>query len=174
MLATDNQYEYNGYYAFHDQVRFYWDTKDLEAAITEFSHTGGTVEELKEFVETHRFLIHQKSETNPSLYTGCWRITIDPYTGAVVINAARTLTAQEKKEGVEYPDYTGLEILTMELQREKELSLLWLVLHEHGWKVGYVDPYFDDQSDVADDTVRLADKVGFFDVDSQDSYSFLT
>jgi ribosomal protein S12 methylthiotransferase len=55
MLATDNQYEYNGYYAFHDQVRFYWDTKDLEAAITEFSHTGGTVEELKEFVRWARF-----------------------------------------------------------------------------------------------------------------------
>ena len=100
------------------------------------------------------------------MYTGCWRITLDPYTGAVVINAARTLTEQEKKEGVEYPDYTGLEILTMELQREKELSLLWLVLHEHGWKVGYVDPYFDAKSDVTDDTVRLADKVGFFDVDS--------
>ena len=73
-----------------------------------------------------------------------------------------------------YPDYTGMEILQNELKREHELSLLWLILHEHGWNVGYVDPYCNPNANLYDDSIQLADKVYTFEVDSQDCYSFIT
>ena len=76
------------------------------------------------------------------------------------------MTEEEKKQGITYPDYTGTEILDMELKREHELSLMWLILHEHGWKVGYVDPYVMQYPVYPDDKIQLADKVGFFEVDS--------
>ena len=183
MLATDNTYEYKdletqqyvGYNMFRDMVRFYWDTTELEMALADFGeHTDGSVEALQEYAEEHRFLIHQPSPTNPNVFTGCWRITLDPDSGDVIIDPTRWLTEEEAKQGVTYPDYTGLEILEMELKREHELSLMWLILHEHGWNVGYVDPYIDSASSVPGDNVRLADKSDTFEVDSQDIYSFLT
>lgn len=174
LLATDNAYELDGYYVAHDSVRFYWDTSDLEKAIVEFQETDGSVAALKEFVKTHRFLIYRQSETNPGLNVGCWRITANAETMGIDIDASHTLTEQEKKDGVTYPDYTGTEILNMELQRERELSLLWLVLHEHGWKVGHVDPYIDATSDDKTDRIKLAERSGSFEIDSQNIYAFLT
>jgi hypothetical protein len=79
--------------------------------------------------------------------------------------------------------YYADQVLERELQRERELSLMWLILHEHDWEVGYVDPWVTtetvDQNEwdkivIDDDKVRLADKTGMFEVDSQDIYSFIT
>ena len=155
MLAVDNTFDNNGYNAFHDQVLFYRDTDALENAIEEFSETDGSVEALKTFIT--------QKQTN----YGCWRITLDN-------NNEWQINSKVDPDDEESDDYTGTEILNLELQRQHELSLLWLILHEHGWNVGFVDPYVDLESELEDDRVPLANKVGFFQVDSQDIYSFLT
>lgn len=66
-------------------------------------------------------------------------------------------------------NYSLTEILDRELERQHQLSFLWLVLNEHNWKVGYIDDYVD-----TDTSTPLKDMVGKFEVDSQDIYSFLT
>ena len=71
-------------------------------------------------------------------------------------------------------DFTVRQILLNEVKREKDLSLMDLILSETGWHVGYVDPTIDFSSDIEDDWVPLANRIGRFEVDSQDVYSFLT
>ena len=155
MLATDNTYDTNGYKMFRDRVLFYRDTTLLEAAIEEFAETDGSVGALKEFI------------TEKGRNYGCWRIALDE-------NNEWQIESKIDPDDEESGDYTGTEILANELKRQHELSLLWLILHEHGWNVGFVDPYVDLQSELDDDKIPLANKTGFFQVDSQDIYSFLT
>ena len=155
MLAVDNTFDNNGYNAFHDQVLFHRDTTLLENAIEEFSQTDGSIQALKTFI------------TSKGMNYGCWRITLDD-------NNEWQINSKINPDDEESGDYTGAEILEMELQRQHQLSLLWLILHEHGWNVGYIDTYTDQQSELEDDRIPLANKVGYFQVDSQDIYSFLT
>ena len=150
ILATDNTYDLSGYSIPRDNILFYRDTTALEQAIEEFAETDGSVEALKTFAETH-----------PAVFSS-WRITRGE--NGIEIDATNS---------TETP-YTGTEILELELQRQHELSFLWLVLHEHNWGIGYVDPYIDPTSDLEDDRIPLAKKVGKFEIDSQDIYSFLT
>lgn len=167
MLATDNTYDNNGYKMFRDRVLFYRDTTALENAIKEFAETDGSVEALKEFAKTHAEIVYQDLGNN--VHTGCWRITYNVDKQVIEIEDKVEPDNEESDER-----YTGTEILENELKREHELSLLWLILHEHGWNVGYVDPWFDANSELEDDHIPLANKTGFFQVDSQDIYSFLT
>lgn len=81
-------------------------------------------------------------------------------------------TGEDDDEEVTY--YTLQEVLELQLQRMKELSLLHLILEDTGWTPGYVDPWFDLNSDNENDHVPLADQIGLFEVTSQDVYSFLT
>lgn len=74
----------------------------------------------------------------------------------------------EEQEG------TVREMLIRERERLHELSFLDLVLKETGWKVGYVDTYYNESSDIPEERLILADQVGYFQVDSQDVYSFIT
>ena len=164
MLATDNTYDNNGYKMFRDRVLFYRDTTLLEAAIEEFAETDGSVEALKEFAKTHAEIIYQ--DLGNGIHSGCWRITYKDEQ----VEIESKIDPDDEESG----DYTGTEILANELKRQHELSLLWLILHEHGWNVGFVDPYVDLQSELDDDKIPLANKTGFFQVDSQDIYSFLT
>ena len=164
MLATDNTYDNNGYKMFRDRVLFYRDTTLLEAAIEEFAETDGSVEALKEFAKTHAEIIYQ--DLGNGIHSGCWRITYKDEK----VEIESKIDPDDEESG----DYTGTEILANELKRQHELSLLWLILHEHGWNVGFVDPYVDSQSELDDDKIPLANKTGFFQVDSQDIYSFLT
>lgn len=164
MLATDNTYDTNGYKMFRDRVLFYRDTTLLEAAIEEFAETDGSVEALKEFAKTHAEIIYQN--LGNGIHSGCWRITYKDEK----VEIESKINPDDEESG----DYTGTEILANELKRQHELSLLWLILHEHGWNVGFVDPYVDLQSELDDDKISLANKTGFFQVDSQDIYSFLT
>ena len=150
ILATDNTYNLSGYSIPYDNVRFYRDTQALEQAIEEFKSTDGSVHALAEFATTH-----------PAVFSS-WRITQGE--DGVEIDASNQSGG----------NYSGTEILDLELQRQKELSFLWLVLHEHNWGIGYIDPYVDLSSDLEDDRIPLAQKVGRFEVDSQDIYSFLT
>ena len=167
MLATDNTYDNNGYKMFRDRVLFYRDTTLLENAIEEFAETDGSVEALKEFAKTHAEIVYQDLGNN--VHSGCWRITYNVDKQVIEIEDKVEPDNEESDER-----YTGTEILENELKREHELSLLWLILHEHGWNVGYVDPWFDANSELEDDHIPLANKTGFFQVDSQDIYSFLT
>ena len=164
ILATDNTYDNNGYKMFRDRVLFYRDTTLLEAAIEEFAETDGSVEALKEFAKTHAEIIYQ--DLGNGIHSGCWRITYKDEK----VEIESKIDPDDEESG----DYTGTEILANELKRQHELSLLWLILHEHGWNVGFVDPYVDLQSELDDDKIPLANKTGFFQVDSQDIYSFLT
>lgn len=150
ILATDNTYNLGGYSIPYDNVRFYRDTQALEQAIEEFKSTDGSVHALAEFATTH-----------PAVFCS-WRIT----QGSEGVE----IDAKNESGG----NYTGTEILDLELQRQHELSFLWLVLHEHNWGIGYIDPYVDLSSELEDDRIPLAQKVGRFEVDSQDIYSFLT
>ena len=85
-----------------------------------------------------------------------------------------TLVVNQADAEDETITYSLTEVIEREIQRQKELSLMYLILHEHGWEVGYVDPTVLPDSDIEDDRIPLADKVGYFDKDSQDIYSFLT
>ena len=142
MLATDNTYDLSGYSLPRDNVRFYRDTSKLENAIEEFSHTDGSVASLATFAETH-----------PEVFSS-WRIT-QGEDGIEIDASSDTGTP-----------YTGTEILQMELDRQRELSFLWLILHEHNWGIGYVDPYVDPSSELDDDRTPLPDKVGRFEIGS--------
>lgn len=75
---------------------------------------------------------------------------------------------QEERTG------TVKHILRRERQRLKDLSFLDLVLKETGWQVGYVDITYNPNSEDESERERLADRVGYFQVDTQDVYSFLT
>ena len=150
ILATDNTYDVSGYSIPRDNILFYRDTTELEKAIKEFSETDGSVEALAKFAETH-----------PIVFSS-WRITKGD-------NGVEIDSTNESGG-----DYTGTEILDLELARQHELSFLWLVLHEHNWNIGYVDPYVDLSSELDDDRIPLAKKVGKFEIESQDIYSFLT
>lgn len=85
-----------------------------------------------------------------------------------------TLVVDQTDKEDETVTYSLTEVIQREIQRQKELSLMYLILHEHGWTVGYVDPTVLPDSEIEDDRIPLANKVGYFDKDSQDIYSFLT
>lgn len=70
----------------------------------------------------------------------------------------------------EYETYSLVELIQMEIQRMKDLSLLDQILLEcPSWTVGFVDKYIDE-----DYPKFLCDEVGSFEIDSQDVYSLLT
>ena len=75
--------------------------------------------------------------------------------------------------GVDEP-LTIKETIERETLRQNQLSFLWLVLHEHGWSVGTVDTYVDPSSSNPADREYLRNRIGRFEVDTQDVYSFLT
>ena len=70
----------------------------------------------------------------------------------------------------EYETYSLAELIEMETQRMKDLSLLDQILLEcPSWKVGFVDRFTDEET-----PNFLCDEVGSFEIDSQDVYSLLT
>ena len=71
-------------------------------------------------------------------------------------------------------DYTLAEIIDLELQRQKDLSLLDFIADHYGWRVGFVDDSVVADSDVEDDRIPLSQKTGSFQVDSQNAYTFMT
>jgi len=85
-----------------------------------------------------------------------------------------TLVVDQTGEDGVTPTYSLADVLQREIDRQNELSLMYLILHEHGWEIGYVDPTVVPDSDIEDDRIPLAEKVGYFEKDSQDIYSFLT
>lgn len=70
--------------------------------------------------------------------------------------------------------YTIPELLDIELQRQKGLSLLDYVLSDTDWHVKFVDDYTDSTTDNEDDAIMLSEKIMRFEIDSSNVYSFLT
>lgn len=72
-------------------------------------------------------------------------------------------------------EYTAYEIAKLEYDRIKGLSLLDLVLSDiPDWSVGTVDrSLYDTHTDINGSQILLENEVGWFEIDSQDVYTFL-
>jgi hypothetical protein len=102
----------------------------------------------------------QKITLNTYVYIFKDKDTLSNY----LINNNMSLTYEE------YETYSLVELIELEIQRMKDLSLLDQILLEcPSWKVGTVDWYVDDEF-----PEPLYDDVGAFEIDSQDVYSLLT
>lgn len=87
---------------------------------------------------------------------------------AVDVDVSYTDEYGEEQEG------SVKEVMIRERERMHDLSFLDLVLEETGWKVGFIDPLYKPTSEDASEREKLADRIGYFSVDSQDVYSFIT
>jgi len=65
------------------------------------------------------------------------------------------------------------EMLELELLRQKDLSLMDVILEDTDWTVGFVDDSVLSESDDEDDLIPLKDKVGCFEIGSSNVYNFL-
>lgn len=172
-LAIDNTYEKDEYTLFHNQVLFYRDTRDLEALTAEFKELPDdqqTVSKLDELWTTKYPNAFYYEPHGTYMTFSAWRLSRDEDQN-LQIDLAYHADGDDEDQ-LSY--YTIAEFLDIEIQRMKELSFLDLVLCEHGWKIGFVDPYSNSKSDIEDDQIPLAYKVGFFEIQTQDIYSFLT
>ena len=186
-----------------ENVRFYRDTSDLEYVIESFFHGNGTKQQLLDLITNYPCIMNSwritfnLQEFDQAMQSACAigeaqgkdMSVLRSYIGNVKIQQDAFSISRLYPEILDYTtaldvdltnpnnpehDYTVKEILLNEVQREKDLSLMDLILRETGWHVGYVDPTIDLASDVEDDLIPLANRVGRFEVDSQDVYSFLT
>lgn len=159
MIATDNQYRVEGTdsYLPWEGVYFYRDTTQLEAALA-LMDENTTEQELLALMSTY-----------PDIKNS-WRVTEKD--GTITIDYSCETQSYDTVNG-EYTytttEITPYQLVERELERERHTSLLWLVLNEFGWDVGYIDPVTN-----AEVETPLANEIGMFDVDSQDVYSFLT
>ena len=199
MLATDNTYPIDDFTMFRDQVKFYRDTTQYAALSEAYKNGGG---DLKDYIEDYPDILSSwRIDFNYDTFDsaidsaiadmqaeGKDTGAIASFKGKVKTRSVATNLCREYKQLRRYVDividntdafddkvtYTTQEIIDREWARQNELSFLWCVLHEHGWTVGYVDNVGNPQGATAEDRERLPDRIGMFDVDSQDIYSFLT
>lgn len=203
MLATDNTYLIDDFTMFRENVKFYRDTTDLSQLSADFKASGGSsIADLRDMLYTHPgILTSWRVDFNYETFDNAIRSTIaeyeqegkstsviSQYIGKIKDKGAAVTLTKVFPEILKYADiivdqkdaidetitYTAQEVIDRELARQNELSFLYLVLHEHGWTVGYVDPTIKPGSDNPADLEKLADRIGTFEVDTQDIYSFLT
>lgn len=212
MLAVDNKFLYNDYYAYHDRVVLYRDTSryqeladifrmdenstvedlrrylyyypelenfwrldfdydrldaDLQSAADHYRSLGRT--STAEYLEGKINTIHKGDEDKKAQ-------TLEVTATAPLLRQFIHITFNVKHEDPDNPldqgEYTIQEVLDMEVQRMKELSLLTILLEDHGWSVGTIDPSVRINS--LGQRVPLAYENGQFQVDTQDLYSFIT
>lgn len=203
MLAPDNTYEVVGYKLPHDNIRFYRDTTDIEELIDALPPNATKEDLIQLIQEHHytcmfkswRFQFDMdsfNSALNPTIAyyqsKGVDTTDLEQCIDADISSSEAYELIMVYPELLTYidnydidvkdPDHSDLEInmnelFDLELQREKKLSFLDLVLEETGWKPGYIDPSYDLSSDDLEEQIPLSDKVGKFEVESQDVYSFL-
>ena len=98
----------------------------------------------------------------------------------VVDNSVKIDLSHNDPDEKDQPDYTVKEVLKRELKRQKELSLLSLVLEAHDWHVGEIDMNRLTKEESAlqaggiETNGLLMNQVGKFDANNKDIYSFLT
>lgn len=203
MLATDNTYPMDEFTMFREQVRFYRDTTNLQALSKAFKDGNkSTVEDLEAMLPDYPQILgswrinFDYTTIDTAIQSGAdeLRDKGEPYAGLLarkghvkdkdtamlvigdypVLLKYIDIIVDQKDAFDESITYTIQEIIDRETARQNQLSFLYLVLHEHGWDVGYVDTYTDPTSEQTADRELLKDRIGKFSVDNQDIYSFLT
>lgn len=203
MLATDNTYDESGYTLFREQVKFYRDTAQLEDLASKFAETGGTtIDDLKHLIAGHTdILLSPRLKLSSDNIDSAIDLAVADRkangldTSVLEASKGRSYTIQSAKTLCDvFPelcahlpieqqrlssddanvDYSVADLIQRQIAHEHELSFLWLVLHEHGWSVGYVDDTIDPSSPDEQDREYLKDRIGTFEIESQDIYSFLT
>lgn len=203
MLAPDNVYDFEGYDVAREGVSFYKDLTPWENLVAEFPVDGTEQDLLDlipthQFIfDSWRIEFDLDSYDNAinqaiTYYQskGIDTTTLESYVG----NVKDQLTAWQLAKGYpkifEYisavgvdvskydeddPDaeYTIYEVINLELERERGLSFMHLVLQETDWEPGFIDPTYNLSSTDPAEREKLADRVGKFQVDTQDRYSFL-
>lgn len=197
MMATDNIYEdEDGYKLPRESVLFYRDTTELEKLIEEFSKTDGTLLSLESLAYQYPCMFNSwrinfnletidssiRSAIDEMKTLGKDTSILETYIGVEHTKESTITLCKVYPYILKYVDiilddssdeegkpYTIAEILDRELEREHQLSLMWLLLYEHGWSVGYIDDYVS-----IDSPKKLCDMIGKFDVSSQDTYGFIT
>lgn len=203
MLATDNVYNFEGFDVAREGVCFYKDLTPWENLVNEFPVDGTEQDlidlipthqflfsswRIKFDLDSYDSAINQavsyyKSHgidtTNLESYVGkvkdqltAWQLAkgypkIFEYISAVGVDT--------NKYDEDNPDakYTIYEVINLELERERGLSFMHQVLRETDWKPGFIDPTYNMSSKDPAEREKLADRIGKFEVDSQDKYSFL-
>lgn len=197
MMATDNVYEdKDGYKLPRESVLFHRDTTELEKLIEDFSKTDGTLLSLKSLAYQYPCMFNSwrinfnletidlaiQSAIDEMKILGKDTSILETYIGVEhakesIITLCKVYPyilkyvdiVLDDSSDIEGEVYTITEILNRELEREHQLSLMWLLLDEHGWSVGYIDDYVSTES-----PKKLDDMIGKFDVSTQDKYSFIT
>lgn len=155
-----------------DSWRINYDLSDFDNAIDEVvaNGHGRDLKTLKsysgQFAKFAMEGLEQQAQQTAFSLTRVWPELLD-YITATNINYE---CYDETHDG----DYTLEEIINLELQRQKDLSLLDVVANHYGWRVGFVDDSVVADSDVDDDRTPLSQKTGKFEVDSQNAYTFMT
>lgn len=204
MMAKDNVYDFEGYDVAREGVKFYRDLSQWEQLIDEFPVDGTEQDLIdlipthKFIFESWRieFDLETYDDAIQAAITyysnhGLDTSVLESYVGNVqdqltawqlanaypeILNHI-TITGVNKEvydESVDADEYTVYEVLELELQRQRGLSFLHLVLEETDWEPGFIDPSYNATSQDPAEREKLADRIGKFDVDSQDVYSFLT
>lgn len=197
MMATDNIYEdEDGYKLPRDSVLFYRDTSELEKLIIDFSNSDGTISSLESLAYKYPCMFNSwrinynlktidsaiQSAIDEMKTLGKDTSVLETYIGAEhtkesIITLCNVYPyilkyvdiVLDNSSDIEGEIYTITEILNRELEREHQLSLMWLLLNDHCWSVGYVDDFVNTES-----PKKLCNMVGKFDVSTQDTYSFIT
>lgn len=119
-----------------------------------------SVEVVDTYVDENEVKQTQKLTLNINVYVFTDNDTLSNY----IIDNNIALTYEE------YETYSFVELIELEMQRMKDLSLMDQILLEcPSWEVGMVDDYIDEQF-----PEPLRNEVGAFEIDSQDIYSLLT
>lgn len=203
MLATDNTYDEGGYTLFREQVKFYRDTAQLEDLASKFADAGGSsIDDLKPLIAGHTdILLSPRLKLSSDNIDSAIDLAVSDRkakgldTTTLEANKGKSYTIQSAKTLCDvFPElcphlpieqqslsgddtsvhYSVSDIIQRQIDHEHELSFLWLVLHEHGWSVGYIDNTVDPSSSDEQDHEYLKDRIGTFEIESQDIYSFLT
>lgn len=197
MMATDNVYEdKDGYKLPRESVLFHRDTTELEKLIEDFSKTDDTLLSLKSLAYQYPCMFNSwrinfnletidlaiQSAIDEMKILGKDTSILETYIGVEHIKESIITLCKVYPYILKYVDivlddssdiegevYTITEILNRELEREHQLSLMWLLLDEHGWSVGHIDDYVSTES-----PKKLCDMIGKFDVSTQDTYGFIT
>lgn len=151
----------------YDSWRINFDLENFDEAIREtaeaYEEAGETVKsaEIKTYIGNvdDQYTAYRITQQYPEILSSL---------NAVDVDLTYIDEYQEEQTG------TVKEILQRERQRLHELSFLDLVLEGTGWKVGYIDPTFNINSDDPAIREKLEDRIGYFQVDTQDVYSFIT
>lgn len=203
MLAPDNVYDFEGYDVAREGVSFYKDLSQWQQLVNEFPVDGTEQDlidlipthpfifeswRIKLDLETYDNALQQAITFYKS--HGIDTSILEEYVGKIEdqLTAWQVAKAYPKifeyvtvsgidkevyDEKVDKEQYTVYEVLELELQRQRGLSFLHVILEDTDWEPGFIDPTYNEASEDMAEREKLADRIGRFEIDTQDVYSFL-